>query len=434
MTSNAEVPLLTDDQRRDLMKAPDEVSAMLRLKALGWGSKRIAAELGCSRNTVRHWLAAGEWRACASPSRSKKLDGLSDWLGDRFARHAGNADVVRQELASEKGLAVSLRTVERAVAPLRQDLIAATRATVRFETRPGEQLQIDFGERRVSIGDAIVKVFFFVATLGYSRRLHVRAYGHEKQDSWFDGLESAFRGFNGVPREVLLDNARALVLHHDPASREVVLHPRLHAFARHWGFRIRACAPYRARTKGKDERGVGYVKRNAIAGRRFATWSAMEAHLEAWTREIADLRVHGTTGETPALRFVRDEAAALQPLAGIPPFMSARDLLRRVGADCAVEVDGNAYSVPWRLIGERVRVTVSAGAVRVLHGGREVAVHAELKGRRGRAMDDRHLAGVAGTKDKPIRVITQTAASLPELPPPLLRPLAEYEAAVGGGF
>jgi hypothetical protein len=114
--------------------------------------------------------------------------------------------------------------------------------------------------------------------------------------------------------------------------------------------------------------------------------------------------------------------------------MSARDLLRRVGADCAVEVDGNAYSVPWRLIGERVRVTVSAGAVRVLHGGREVAVHAELKGRRGRAMDDRHLAGVAGTKDKPIRVITQTAASLPELPPPLLRPLAEYEAAVGGGF
>ena len=69
-----------------------------------------------------------------------------------------------------------------------------------------------------------------------------------------------------MPREVLLDNAKALILHHDPASREVVLHPRLHAFARHWGFRIRACAPYRARTKGKDERGVGYVKSNAIAG------------------------------------------------------------------------------------------------------------------------------------------------------------------------
>ena len=95
----------------------------------------------------------------------------------------------------------------------------------------------------------------------------------------------------------------ALILHHDPASREVVLHPRLHAFAKHWRFRIRACAPYRARTKGKDERGVGYVKSNAIAGRRFASWSEMEAHLEAWTREVADVRIHGTTGEPPIERF-----------------------------------------------------------------------------------------------------------------------------------
>jgi Integrase core domain len=194
---------------------------------------------------VRRWLAEGDWRACASVSRSKKLDGLSDWIADRFRRHAGNADVVRQELASEKGLVVSLRTVERATAPLRRELVAAARATLRFETQPGEQLQIDFGERRVEIGGVAVKVFFFVATLGYSRRLYVRAYGHERQDSWFDGLESAFRAFGGVPREVLLDNAKALILHHDPASREVVLHPRLHAFARHWEFRIRACAPFR---------------------------------------------------------------------------------------------------------------------------------------------------------------------------------------------
>jgi transposase len=248
MTADETVLSLTDDQRRDVMKAPDEVSAMLRLKALGWGSKRIAAELGCARNTVRRWLAEGDWRACATASRSKKLDGLSDWLAERFRRHAGNADVVRQELASEKGLVVSLRTVERATAPLRRELVAAARATLRFETHPGEQLQIDFGERRVEIGDVAVKAFFFVATLGYSRRVHVRAYGHERQDSWFDGLESAFRTFGGVPQEVLLDNAKALILHHDPASREVVLHPRLHAFARHWGFRIRACAPYRART------------------------------------------------------------------------------------------------------------------------------------------------------------------------------------------
>lgn len=434
MKADETVPSPSDDQRRDVMKAPDDVSAMLRLKALGWGSKRIAAELGCSRNTVRHWLARGDWRPCASPSRSKRLDGLSEWLRERFRRHAGNADVVRQELAQEKNIIVSLRTVERVVAPLRRELIAAARATVRFETQPGEQLQIDFGERRVEIGGVAVKVYLFVATLGYSRRLHVRAYGHEKQDSWFDGMESAFRAFGGVPREVLLDNAKALILHHDPASREVVLHPRLHAFAKHWRFRIRACAPYRARTKGKDERGVGYVKSNAIAGRRFATWSEMEAHLETWTREIADRRVHGTTGEPPIVRFARDEAAALRSLAGTPPFINARDLLRRVGADCAIEVDGNAYSVPWQLIGERVRVTVGGGSVRVLHAGREVAVHAELKGRNGRVTKDSHLAGIAGAQGRPVRIVAESEAGIAQAPPMLLRPLTEYEAAVGGGF
>ena len=129
------------------------------------------------------------------------------------------------------------------------------------------------------------------------------------------------------------------------ASREVVLNPKLHAFARHWGFQVQACAPYRPRTKGKDERGVGYVTGNAIAGRSFESFGALEAHLVRWTREIADERVHGTTGEAPALRFARDEGKALTPLPGRGPFLAARELIRRVGPDCAVEFDTNAYSV-----------------------------------------------------------------------------------------
>ena len=420
-----------EDLRGETMRTPDDVSAMVKLKELGWGAKRIAAELGCSKNTVKRWLALGGWRACASPSRSKRLDGLEDWLAERFRRHGGNADVVRQELLAEKGLAVSLRTVERAVAPLRRELQAQARASAGFERRPGAQLQIDFGGRRVEIGGQPERVFLFVSTLGYSRRLHVRAFGHEKQDSWFEGMESAFRTFGGVPEEVLLDTAGALALHQDPGSREVVLHPRLHACARHWGFRVRACAPYRARTKGKDERGVGYVKHNAIAGRSFATWPALEAHLEAWTREIADARIHGTSGEPPMARFRRDEAAALKPAAGIPPFTTARDLVRRVGSDCTVEVDGNAYSVPWRLIGERVRVAVGAGAVRILYAGLEVARHAELPGRRGRAVEAIHFEGVIGTRGQPVRARAPVADGSP---PALLRPLAEYEALIGGGF
>ena len=179
-----------------------------------------------------------------------------------------------------------------------------------------------------------------------------------------------------MPQEVLLDNARALIQHHDPVSLEVVVNPKLLAFARHWGFRVKTCTPYRARTTGKDERGVGDVKSNAIAGRRLGSFAALEAHLEAWAREVAERRAHGTTGEPLRLRFDRDEAHRLRPAAGIAPFMASRDLVRKVRADCSVEVDVNAYSVPWRLIGERVTVTVTGAELRVLHAGQEAARNA----------------------------------------------------------
>jgi transposase len=376
------------------MRTPDEVSAMLALKSWGWGTKRIAAELCCSRNTVKRWIAEGGWRELAPAARRKSPDGHEGWIAERFRKHAGNADVVHQEVAAEKDVGVSLRTVERAVAHLRQALRAEARATVRFETRPGQQLQIDFGERRVWIGNKQEKVFFFVATLGHSRRLHVRAFRAKRQEHWFAGMESALRTFGGVPEEVLLDNARALIQHHDPVSREVVVNPKLHPFARHWGFRVKACAPDRARTMGKDERGVGYAKSNAIAGRGFESFAALEVHLEAWTRLVADIRAHSTTGEPPRLRFERDEAHRLRPVAGIPPFMASRDMVRKVTADYSVEVDGNACSVRWRLIGERVTVTVTGAELRVLHAGQEVARHALRAGRHGRVADPAHFAGI----------------------------------------
>ena len=144
------------------MLAPDEVAAMVRLQGLGWGTKRIAGELGCSRNTVRRYLAAGGWVPLCQPRRRRRLDGLDEWLVERFRRHRGNCEVVRQDLAREHGMSVSLRTVERAVAPLRQGLRAEARACLRFETPPGKQLQIDFGATTVSIGGAAVRVHLFV--------------------------------------------------------------------------------------------------------------------------------------------------------------------------------------------------------------------------------------------------------------------------------
>src|SRR6516162_6665900 len=222
--------------RREVMQTPDEVAAMLRLKALGWGVRRIAGELGCSHMTVRRDLSSGGWIAYRGRGRPRTLSGIEEWVAERFRRHAGNADVVRQELEREKGIRLTLRTVEREVRHLRRELEAEARATIRFETPPGKQLQIDFGERRAMIGDENVKVYLFVATLGYSRRLYVRPSRNERQESWFAGVEGAFRHFGGVTEEVLLDNDRGLVARHDRLTREVEFNTRLHAFAKHWVF------------------------------------------------------------------------------------------------------------------------------------------------------------------------------------------------------
>src|SRR4051794_9276627 len=133
-----------EDAGGEEMRAPEEVAVVLHLHALGWGAKRIAAELGCSRNTVRRYLRQGGWAPPRAPERRGALDGLGARLGERLRRHRGSADVVRQELLAEHGLAVSLRTVERAVRPWRRELVAQACTKVRLETPPRHPLRIHF--------------------------------------------------------------------------------------------------------------------------------------------------------------------------------------------------------------------------------------------------------------------------------------------------
>jgi len=423
---------------RQAMQAPEDVEAMLKLASLGWGAKRIAHELGCSRNTVRRYLRQGGWQPYESPERPGRLHAHAEWLAAQFRQHRGNCDVVRQELLRVHGIEVSLRTVERAVVHLRREVLAQSVATVRYETPPGHQLQIDFGTVRVPVADEPLKVHLFVATLGYSRRTFVTIFLHERQSAWLQGLESAFRHFGGTTQEVLVDNARALVNEHDVQTREVRFNDRFHAFCRYWKVIPRACAPYRAQTKGKDERGVGYVKRNAIAGHCFASTEHLQAHLARWMREVADVRIHGTTAEPPALRFERDERCMLTPLAAKAPFLQVRELTRRVHSDACIELDTNRYSVPWKLIGESVTVVVAERQVRVLYAGQEVACHAQHADRRVTVIERTHLAGIVGSHLVGASWLSRASAGAapttmtPAVPAELLRPLAEYESALGG--
>jgi hypothetical protein len=142
---------------------------------------------------------------------------------------------------------------------------------------------------------------------------------------------------------------------------------------------------------------------------------------------VADLRVHGTTGEAPMARFLREEAAALRPLGGRPPFRQVRELVRVVQSDGCVELDTNRYSVPWRLIGAAVTVRAAEGEVVASQAGVEVARHGERRGRRERSVLPEHLAGIVGLARRP-------AATAHAAAPELLRPLAEYERLLGGSW
>lgn len=429
------LPDLNKPTSEEMMKSPEFVDQILDLEKLGWGKRRIAKKLGTTKKTVKRYLKQGEWIPYKRKKSNRKLHGLENWLEETFLQHGGNAAVVHQELRRQHNITVDPRTVQRAVKPFRQKLEAKAKATVRFETPPGKQLQIDFGSLTLSIAQEKRKVFFFVATLGYSRRNYVQAFTNERQASWFEGLEGAFRHFGGIPEEVLIDNPKPLVTHHNPLTREVVFNDRLRAFASYWKFKPRACAPYRARTKGKDESGVKYVKRNCIAGRQFDSWEHLEEHILWWMREIADLRIHGTTGEEPLSRFERDEKQSLNDLEGKPPFFQIREFKRVVHNDCCVEVDNNRYSVPWQLVKQQVTVQVVNDEVIITQGATEIARHSLCFGKKQSSVNPEHFNGIInpanfkGSTESKIK-------SLPEQQPTyeLLRPLSEYETIIGGGW
>jgi transposase len=401
------------------------VTAIREWADRGWGSKAIARELGVARNTVRRYrrqpIVAGH--QIRPPRRL-----TDDVLREAQARYTGVAErnaVVVHRLRRDQGRPIGLRTVQRAVAPVRQAQRAADVATVRVETAPGAQLQIDFGEKRVVIGGTAVRVFLLVAVLSYSRRLFVKAFLHERQDDWREGIASAFVHFGGVTATILGDNARALVLGRDRATGTVHFHPAYLAFCRDWGVQPRACPPYRARTKGKTESGVKYVKRNALAGLTFESFSALDQHLAAWMIE-ADRRVHGTTHEVPLDRFVRDEQAALRPLPARPLPRREQRRRRRVAHDAFVDVETVRYSVPSPLVREYVEVAVGDDTVRIFHGTTLVATHRRVREPYARVLEPAHVAGlwrVAPTDTGAVDVVPLAA---------LGRSLDAYAAAIGG--
>jgi transposase len=409
------------------MLGADLVQEMVARRERGEGVKRIARELGVDRKTVKRWLGLGTWQPRQARRLARPIDQFAEFIERRAPEVGWNGVVLHRELTA-LGFTGTYQQVQRYLKPQRARRKWSELATVRFETGPGEQAQIDYGQLQVWIGPQRETVHRFVFTLGYSRRQFARGYPNERLATLLDGHERAFRLFGRVTLGCLYDNPRNLVL--GRRENKVLWHPQFQDFARYYGFTPHACQPYRARTKGKVESGVKYVKRNALAGRRFASWDELNAWLERWSAEVADLRIHGTTHERPIERFAREH---LTPLGQRPPYRYERVRLRRVANDALVAVGAARYSVPVEYVGATVSVHEGAGHYEFFHQDQSIARHAKAA-RHSVVMEPAHYAGL-------LRVNARARAGTPPRFDPyfggcgevMVRDLALYQAVSEGG-
>lgn len=327
--------------------------------------KDVAQQLGVHPKTVRRALTRGGPPGGKRPhARRSKLDAFKPMVDQLLQEGVWNAKVILRQI-QDQGYAGKITMLRDYIRPKRS--LRPSRATVRFETPPGKQLQNDWGAIRTRVGGCEQKVHFTVNTLGYSRRFHFWCTDREDAEHTYEGLVRCFEYFGGVPAEVLVDNQKSTVIRHRIGER-VQFNARFLDFADHYGFVPRACRPYRARTKGKDERMVGYIKHNFfLRYGEFDSFAHMNQLAELWLREEADPRVHGTVREVVIARFER-EAALMKPLPAVPYDTAYREL-RLVHWDGFIDVRGNRYSVPDHLCGQTVAVRIGLeGELRVLVG------------------------------------------------------------------
>jgi transposase len=285
----------------------------------GLNKAEIARELGVSRRTVYHWIESGQLdrdldnaavQYTSRPAVPCKIDAFRAIIDTRLAEFPKLTATRLFDEIRAAGYAGGYTQVKEYVRRVRP--VPVPDPVVRFETPPGHQAQVDFAEFRLPWG----KRYALLVVLGYSRLMWLQYYTRQTMAVLMGGLEDAFAFFGGVPAELLFDQMKSVIIEDERASGGKLLeNAEFVRFAAHWDFRIRACRPYRAKTKGKVERPIGYVRENFFYGRRFLNDADLNAQALSWLERTANVRTHRTTTEVPRLRFERDERLLLRPLA-----------------------------------------------------------------------------------------------------------------------
>jgi transposase len=245
-------------------------------------------------------------------------------------------------------------------------------ATVRFETMPGLQAQVDwafFEDYRVRENGEEKKLYCFLMILGYSRMRYIEFVTDMNTDTLIRCHVNAFRYMGGYPEEILYDNMKQVVIKRLMKQEESTLNRQFEDFAGFYGFKPVLCRPYRGQTKGKIERTVRYVRNNFMIGIRYRSLDDLNGQALAWCNKV-NAKEHGTTGEIP---FERMKKERLNPL--VREYIIDKINLRRVQKDCLISYSGNQYSVPSEYAGRDVAVVSLGNTLAVYHEGKQVAVH-----------------------------------------------------------
>lgn len=338
----------------------------------GMYKQDIAEALEISPKTVSWALKRGSEPDGTQPARGSILDAYKSKIDELLKAGVWNGAVILREIqaAGYTGRRTLVRSYMQPKRALR-----AGRVTVRYETEPGQQMQSDWGEIVTVIGGGQTGVKFIANTLGYSRRFHFWCTDSLDAEHTYEGLINSFEYFGGVTSEVLVDNQKAAVYAH-PSDGKAIFQERFVDLAGHYGFTPRACKPYRARTKGKDERMVGYIKHNFFERyRAFESWAHLNQLAVQWLRDEADVRVQGTVNEVVSERFAREQPH-LQTLPR-ERYDTSYVETRVAGWDGYIEVRGNRYSVPSAWAGQVLTIRIGLNqTLRVYASESKVAEHA----------------------------------------------------------
>lgn len=360
----------------------DQFMEITQLKRDGHSIRHIARVTGLSRNTVRKVLRDEHPMRIQKTARSSKLDPYKAYLKERFEEYGLSAVRLIEEIRP-MGYEGSVETVRRYLKSLRGVQEKQAKLTVRFETPPGKQAQADWtycGKHRAPDG-TLISVYAFAMVLAFSRMMFVRFTTSMKTGILIDCHRGAFAFFGGVPDQILYDNMKQVRIATNQLNEQMV------DFARHCGFGIKTHKPYRARTKGKIERPMDYVKGNFLTGREFASIDELNARGIHWLERTANVRVHGTTKRRPVDLFEED-CKAMADFSVIAPYHFVDPVPRVVNFESMIHFQDSTYSVPPIHAGNSVMVNADAGQITVMAGDTIIAEHHQAE-RPGQCIVDR---------------------------------------------